>query len=175
MAKDVEADVVCSGDINADVKCSDVAADRIQFSASVRPSHRVERVIVDINDVEADVVCSGDINADVKCSDVAADGVSLGDISADAERPDVEADVVCSGDINADVMFRNIELHFDFESDTDVRAMARLSFRFTLRHDRCCSWDGVSSGDISADAERPDVEADVVCSGDINADVKCSG
>ncbi|KAI5193342.1 Tbc1 Domain Family Member 20 [Manis pentadactyla] len=34
--------------------------------------------------------------------------------------------------------------------------------------------DGVSSGDISADAERPDVEADVVCSGDINADVKCS-
>ncbi|KAI5170936.1 Acetyl-Coa Carboxylase 2 [Manis pentadactyla] len=31
--------------------------------------------------------------------------------------------------------------------------------------------DGVSSGDISADAERPDVEVDVVCSGDINADV----
>ncbi|KAI5186541.1 Wd Repeat-Containing Protein 92 [Manis pentadactyla] len=41
--------------------------------------------------------------------------------------------------------------------------------------------DGVSSGDISADAERPgllcgmaNIEADVVCSGDINADVKCS-
>ncbi|KAI5185565.1 Gamma-Crystallin D [Manis pentadactyla] len=39
--------------------------------------------------------------------------------------------------------------------DTDVRAMAILSFRFTL----CMA----------------DVEADVVCSGDINADVKCSG
>jgi len=31
---------------------------------------------------------------------------------------------------------RNIELHLEFASDTDVRAMAILSFRFTLRHGR---------------------------------------
>ncbi|KAI5138820.1 Glutathione Reductase [Manis pentadactyla] len=33
-------------------------------------------------------------------------------------------------------IYWNIELHLEFASDTDVREMARLSFMFTLRHDR---------------------------------------
>ena len=33
-------------------------------------------------------------------------------------------------------IYRNMELHLEFDSDPDVRAWATLSFRLMVRHDR---------------------------------------
>ncbi|KAI5236917.1 Histidine Protein Methyltransferase 1-like [Manis pentadactyla] len=67
------------------------------------------------------------------------------EFQATGQRLDIEADGVGSGDMRlwlqdyseaeliSSKIYRNIEMHLEFAFDTDVREMARLSFRFTLR------------------------------------------
>ncbi|KAI5179490.1 hypothetical protein MUG91_G3745n2 [Manis pentadactyla] len=95
---------------NADVKCSDVAADGVS-SGDISADAERPGIGTLKGTLKLMLSVQVSINADVKCSDVAADGVSSGDISATLERPGIGT------------------LVREFVPDTDVRAYGHIELQ----------------------------------------------